>query len=280
MKPRYILNMMIVLLFVAVIGCNKSDYDKVEITTPYGKIKVLLYDDTPLHKANFLRLAESGSYDSLLFHRVIEGFMIQGGDPESRNAPRSKVLGSSEIGAPIDAEIVYPKHFHKRGALAAARKADKINPEKKSSGSQFYIVQGTVYTEDQLGELEMIHNNALKSNIFYQIQSEYKDSLQYYQDNGMRIELANLQMQIMQRVELMAEEQGLFAFSDEARQAYQTIGGAPRLDAEYTVFGEVIDGFDVIDSIAAQPVDPTFYNMQQTNRPLQNIWMTMKVIKN
>ena len=96
----------------------------------------------------------------------------------------------------------------------------------------------------------------------------------------MRIELADLQMQIMQRVEQMAEEQGLFAFSDEARQAYQTIGGAPRLDAEYTVFGEVIEGFDVIDSIAAQPVDPTFYNMQQTNRPLQNIWMTMKVIKN
>ncbi|MBP5365480.1 MAG: peptidylprolyl isomerase [Bacteroidales bacterium] len=279
MASRYIKIALAACAVAIATACNSSDYNKVEINTPYGKMKVLLYDDTPLHKANFLRLAENGDYDSLLFHRVIEGFMIQGGDPESRYAPMSKMLGSSEIGSPIDAEIVYPQHFHKRGALAAARKADRINPLKMSSGSQFYIVQGTVFTDEQLDELETIHNNAIKSNIFYQIQSEYKDSLQYYQDNGMSMELAELQMNIMGRVSQMAEEQGLFSFSPEAREAYTTIGGAPRLDAEYTVFGEVIEGLDVIDSIAAQPVDQTYYNMQQTNRPLNNIWMTMKVIK-
>lgn len=268
----------VLLVIITLTSCGKSSYNKVEISTPYGKMTVLLYDETPTHKANFIDLVQKGRYDSLLFHRVIADFMIQGGDPTSRNAPHDKVLGSNEIGSPLKAEIIYPKYFHKRGALAAARKSDKINPNKNSSGSQFYIVQGTTYTDEQLDELEMIHNNAIRSNIFYQIQSEYKDSLQYYQDNGMSMELSDLQMKIMGRVSQMAEEQGLFEYPAEVREIYRTVGGAPRLDGDYTVFGEVIEGLEVIDSIAAQPVDKVYRNMQQTNRPYENIWMTMNLI--
>lgn len=272
-------SLLYVLMITLLVGCTSATDSKyVEIQTRFGTMKVLLYDDTPLHKANFLALARSGDYDSLLFHRVVKGFMIQGGDPLSRNAPKNRSLGSGEIGEPIEAEIHYPSHFHKRGALAAARKADKINPQKLSSGSQFYIVQGDICTDEQLDEIETLRNNAIRSNIFYQIDSYYHDSLQYYQDKGMSIELAELQMKIMERVTQMAEEDGLFSFPEEVREVYRTIGGVPRLDGEYTVFGEVVDGFEVIDSIAAQPVDEVYHNMTRTDRPLTDIKMSIKVL--
>lgn len=254
-------------------SCAGKNNRKVEISTPYGTMIVRLYDDTPHHRDNFLRLAESGQYDSLLFHRVIEGFMIQGGDPESRYATHDTKLGSNEIGEKIEAEITFPQHYHKRGALAAARQADNANPERLSSGSQFYIVQGCVYPSSTLDEIEQINNKTLKNKIFYEIQPFYVDSLKYYQEQGMFVELSELQLRVMMRVEELANERGLFSFPDSIRNAYTTTGGAPSLDGNYTVFGELIEGFAVLDSIAAQEV------RVPGNRPVKDIRMSMRVIE-
>ena len=173
------------------------------IATSEGNITVRLYDETPLHRDNFVKLSKDGYYNGVIFHRVIKNFMIQGGDPESRNPKPDGVYGSGGPDYKIDAEIK-PQFFHKKGALSAARQGDQVNPEKKSSGSQFYIVQGTVYTLESLKNLEQ----------------------QKQQVNPG------------------------FKFSDEALKAYTTIGGTPHLDGDYTVYGEVTDGLDVVDKIA------------------------------
>lgn len=190
------------------------------IETSFGNMKVLLYEDTPLHRENFIKLVKNGFYDGLLFHRVINGFMIQGGDPTSRNAAPGTMLGDGTPGYTIPAEF-NPKHFHKKGALAAARQGDNVNPMKESSGSQFYIVQGKVYNEA-----------------------------------------------IMQKMAAQMNK----TFSAEQIKAYGTIGGSPWLDNDYTVFGEVVEGFDVIDKIAAVKCDPA-------NRPVDDVKMTIKIIE-
>lgn len=272
MKIRLLLYLMASFVFMA--SCSKGGFEKVShvvISTPYGDMKVLLYDDTPIHKENFLRLVSEGKYDSLLFHRVIRDFMIQGGDPNSLNAGRDVELGGGEYGSPIDAEISYPKHIHKRGALAAARKPDSVNPDKKSSGSQFYIVHGEPYTPSMLDEVEAKKNTKIKNEIFYRIKAHYEDSLLYYQQNGMAEDLMRLQLHVMQKVNEIAEEEGLFVFPDDVRETYMTIGGTPHLDGEYTVFGEVVEGFDVLDSIAEVAVD-------MRNRPSTDIKMSIKII--
>lgn len=259
--------------FVVFVSCGKQNDNMVEISTPYGTMRAVLYDDTPIHKKNFLRLVEAGEYDSLLFHRVIRGFMIQGGDPKSRHADRDIKLGVSEIGEPIPSEIVYPKYFHKRGALAAARKPDSVNPEKMSSGSQFYIVQGAVYDSVALDNVELEFNNVMRRDVFYEVQPYYQDSLIYYQEHGMAIELSELQLRIMAKVQELAEQKGLFKFTPEVREVYQTVGGTPQLDGKYTVFGEVVDGFEVLDSIAETMTE------RPSDRPIEDIWMTIKVVE-
>lgn len=259
--------------FVVFVSCGKQNDNMVEISTPYGTMRAVLYDDTPIHKKNFLRLVEAGEYDSLLFHRVIRGFMIQGGDPNSRHADRNTKLGVSEIGEPIPSEIIYPKYFHKRGALAAARKPDSVNPEKMSSGSQFYIVQGAVYDSVALDNVELEFNNVMRRDVFYEVQPYYQDSLIYYQEHGMAIELSELQLRIMAKVQELAEQKGLFKFTPEVREVYQTVGGTPQLDGKYTVFGEVVEGFEVLDSIAETMTE------RPSDRPIEDIWMTIKVVE-
>lgn len=272
MKNILTISVYCITILMILCSCTKGiDADYVTITTQYGQMKIMLYDDTPNHKQNFLRLAQEGKLDSLLFHRVIPNFMIQGGDPNSLHASKGTILGSGEIGQPLDAEI-RPHHIHKRGALAAARQPDKVNPEKKSSGSQFYIVQGKVYTLAELDTIEYKRNLRMKNEIFYKIQPFYADSLQYYQANGMSEELMNLQQNIMIKVQEMAEDKGLFTIPSEARQIYTTEGGVPHLDGDYTVFGEVVDGLDVIDRIASLPTDIR-------NRPINNIPMIVKIAK-
>ncbi|MBO7540758.1 MAG: peptidylprolyl isomerase [Bacteroidales bacterium] len=197
---------------------NKKSY--VLLQTDYGNMKILLYEETPLHRENFIKLVKSGFYDGLLFHRVINGFMIQGGDPESRNAQSGAMLGNGGPGYTIPAEFV-PKYFHKKGVIAAAREGDNVNPMKESSGSQFYIVQGRIYNEA-----------------------------------------------IMQKIAAQMNK----TFSAEQIKAYGTIGGSPWLDNDYTVFGEVVEGLDVIDKIAAVKCGPN-------DRPVEDVKMTMKIIE-
>lgn len=226
-------------LFVAIFafGCSNKVADKniatepkeeetkekttmVIISTDLGEMKAVLYNETPLHKENFIKLTKEGYFDGCLFHRVIDGFMIQGGDPDSKTAKPSQMLGQGGPGYTIPAEFKQ-ELIHKKGALAAARMADQVNPQKASSGSQFYIAQGKSYTEN---ELNMLSSRMGK------------------------------------------------AFNKQQMEAYTTVGGVPFLDYEYTVFGEVVEGLEVIDKIAAVEKD-------RRDRPVQDIKMTIKVVE-
>lgn len=196
---------------------RKDRKKDVELITNYGNIVIRLSDSTPLHRDNFLSLVKAGYYDSVLFHRVISRFMIQSGDPDSKQAPAGTPLGEGGPGYTVPAEF-RASLFHKKGVIAAARESDNVNPQKASSGSQFYIVQGKLFTDPGL------------------------DSLETYRLKGRKIPLSQ-------------------------REIYKTIGGTPHLDQNYTVFGEVIKGLEVIDTIAAVPTSKG----ADRDRPLQDV---------
>lgn len=220
----------------------------VDIKTTLGDIRILLYGETPKHRDNFLKLVNEKFYEGTLFHRVINKFMIQAGDPDSKGAPAGKMLGSGGPGYQIDAEIVYPALFHKRGALAAARQGDQVNPEKKSSGSQFYIVTGEVYKAEQLKQMENQLGMKQKQAIFNNLASQYRDSIMDMRRNRDQAGLQALQDKLIKITEAEAAKNPA-KFTDAQIQAYSTIGGTPHLDNDYTVFGEVVSGMDVVAAI-------------------------------
>lgn len=223
---------------------------RVKVETSVGTFTVLLYGDTPKHRDNFLRLVRDHYYDGTLFHRVIKNFMVQAGDPDSRNAAPGAHLGAGGPEYKIDAEIVFPKHFHKRGALAAARQGDQVNPEKKSSGSQFYIVTGARLSEPEVAQYEQHLRNSAMQSAFNRMATEHRDQIIAMQRAGDRQGLQALQDTLINRAQAFAEANPR-PVTDEMRAAYTTIGGAPHLDGDYTVFGEVIDGMDTIERIEA-----------------------------
>lgn len=227
----------------------------VTITTTMGPIKVLLYGDTPKHRDNFVKLAKEGYYDGTLFHRVINEFMVQAGDPDSKGAPAGKQLGAGGPGYNLEAEIVYPKHFHKRGALAAARQGDNVNPERKSSGSQFYIVTGKAYSEGQLAQMEKQLQMMQQQQIFNRLANERRDSIMQLRRAGDQAGLQNLQEELIALTETEAAKNPA-AFTDEQKKAYSQVGGTPHLDNQYTVFGEVLEGMDVVEKIEKTPTLP------------------------
>lgn len=246
------------------------------IETIYGNMKIQLYNETPLHRDNFLKLVNEKYYDSLIFHRVIKDFMIQGGDPQSKGAAKGKMLGNGGPGYTIDAEI-RPNLFHKKGALAAAREGDQVNPEKKSSGSQFYIVQGTTFTEDQLHQMEdKINFPKRRELVMNYIEQPENAAIRYRLDSLQRTRnLMALNMAYNEIAESLNEEYNkldLFKYTPEQIQAYTTIGGTPHLDQNYTVFGEVVEGLNVIDSIATVETD-------KNDRPLKDVIIKIKVVK-
>ena len=216
---RPMVRLMAGILFLTTIITMAQAQTKVRIETPYGDMVVKLYDETPKHSDNFIKLVQEGFYDNLLFHRVIENFMIQGGDPDSKGAPAGKMLGMGDVGYTVPAEFVKGL-YHKKGALSAARQGDAVNPAKASSGCQFYIVQGQVYPQEMFA---MFESRGLKLN-------------------------------------------------EEQKQLYGTVGGTPHLDGDYTVFGEVIEGLDIIDKIAAVQTD-------RADRPVEDVWMKMRIEK-
>ena len=192
-----------------ILNIGKQKEQKMKIETTEGDITLKLYDETPLHRDNFIKLVKSKFYDGVLFHRVIDEFMIQGGDPNSKNAKPDTMLGDGDVGHTIPAEFRTPQRYHKRGVLAAAREGDDTNPEKASSGCQFYIVVGKQFTDD---ELDMMEESKTEKH------GHANDST--------------------------------YKYSDQARADYTTIGGTPHLDGNYTVFGEVLTGMEVVDKIA------------------------------
>lgn len=223
---------------------------KATIQTTAGTMEVTLYDETPMHRDNFIKLAESGFYNDLLFHRVIKNFMIQTGDPESKNAPREKHLGAGGPGYTLPAEILFPKFYHKKGALAAARQSDEVNPQKASSGSQFYIVQGQPMTDQELDQIEQSARYSKEKEIFQQIAETYRPEIIALQKANDTEGLNALRDKIYDETTKKVDNMNVFHFTPEQRATYKSIGGASFLDGNYTVFGEVTEGLDVIDQIA------------------------------
>jgi cyclophilin family peptidyl-prolyl cis-trans isomerase len=246
---------------------TKSSNPVVLIETEYGNIKLILYNETPEHRDNFLKLIEEGFYEDLLFHRVIRNFMIQGGDPNSRTAAAGERLGSGGPDYTLPAEI-HPDLFHKKGALAAARMGDNVNPEKRSSGSQFYIVQGTVFTDSQLQENENRINNMKLQNYYFKFLEEEKEKA-FEKDETVNMDVLSKTAQ--ERAEETSRAGERFVFPDNHKEIYKTLGGTPHLDGSYTVFGEVFEGIEVIDKIADQPTD-------QSSRPIKDIRMKIKIL--
>lgn len=243
---------------------------EVEIKTTMGDIVVRLYNDTPLHRDNFLKLVEDGFYDGLLFHRVIDKFMVQGGDPDSKDARPGEHLGSGNPGYTVAAEIDYPKHYHKYGALAAARTGGPSNPEMRSSGSQFYIVTGDVVNPQMISQLEQMPVMRKRQELFGKYASEYQDSIRAMQAAGDREGLDALQKKLVEKVEA---EVPMEAMPENIKNDYTTIGGTPHLDGQYTVFGEVVKGMDVVEKIQKVETD-------RSDRPLEDVRiLSAKVIK-
>lgn len=236
-------------------GNNMENETKLKIETSAGDIVVKLYNETPRHRDNFIKLAQDGTYEGTLFHRVIKDFMIQAGDPESKNAPKGKMLGAGDMGYTIPAEFVYPKYFHKKGALSAARQGDNVNPEKASSGCQFYIVTGKVYSDSTLLDMERQMNQLRLNNAFQTLVQKNMKTIYKLRREGNQDGLLDLQDSLIAQAEAQVEKEEPFRFTPEQVQAYTTVGGTPHLDGEYTVFGEVLEGMDVVDKIQRVKTD-------------------------
>lgn len=252
------------LTFIILILIQSCAMDKdvlITISTPYGEMKAILYDETPLHKKNFIELSESGKFDSTIFHRVIENFMIQGGDVN--------LVSENEIDYTIPAEF-NDNLFHRKGEIAAARMGDNVNPDKESSGCQFYIVQGKVYKEEEL----TLDINALYGGIRRLLQEEeYSDMRQKFIDAQNNPE--ETQKLAISLSEVCEEKYGIQirkTISDEILKAYTTVGGVPHLDGAYTVFGRIVEGLDVIDKIASVKTGTG-------DKPVEDIPMTFKIKK-
>lgn len=241
------------------------------IETNFGKIKIKLYNDTPLHRDNFVKAVKAGAFDNVLFHRVIKDFMIQGGDistmPDSAKAKRL----SKEFGTDINAEILYPTHFHKKGVIAAAREGDDVNPEKKSSATQFYIVVGKIFNDSSLNLLEKNRYEQLKQSIFKRLQGENSGKIKELYRAGDRQALSSFRDSLISLTEKEAEtEKSKTTFTEEQRKAYKEMGGTPHLDGNYTVFGEVTEGMEVVEKIQALPTDTN-------DKPLSDVRMKIKL---
>ncbi len=236
--------------------------------TSLGNIRIKLYNDTPLHRDNFIKLAKEGTYNGLLFHRVIKEFMIQGGDVTSKDAPINKQLGAGDLGYTVPAEFIYPRYFHKKGALSAARTGDEVNPEKASSASQFFIVTGKVYTDAELNQMEKQKEARLKQTIFNRLQTENKSQIMNLYRNGEKDELTILKDTLIGKAEMETERRkDEVKFTPEQREIYKSKGGVPFLDNEYTVYGEVIEGLDIVEKIENVKTN-------SSDRPLENIVIT------
>ncbi len=230
----------------------------------------VLYDETPLHRDNFLKLAREGYYDGTLFHRVIKDFMVQGGDPDSKGAPAGKQLGTGGPSYTIPAEMNYPKLFHKKGALAAARTGDEVNPERRSSGSQFYIVTGKVYKEGELRQMEQQMQMQQLQQVFNNLCLQHRDEIITLRKNRDQAGLQALQERLEKETYAQGEKMEKVSIPADVKEVYTSLGGTPFLDGQYTVFGEVIEGLDVVDKIQAVATAPG-------DRPKEDITMTVEV---
>ena len=273
---RFLFSIAASLIFAASVFAQNSDKEPmVLIETDHGNIKIKLYNETPQHRDNFLKLAKEGFYDGTLFHRVIKDFMIQGGDPDSKTAAPGQQLGSGGPGYTVPAEI-NTQFAHTKGKLSAARQGDQVNPERRSSGSQFYIVHGRTFSPADLDMMAMRANQQAEITMCHNFLRlpENKEMMDKWNQLAQARDNAGLQTMVSEIIPKAEATQGKLQkmeYTEEQKQAYQSLGGAPHLDGQYTVFGEVVEGLDVIDKIAAVDVN-------QGDRPLQDVKMKMTVL--
>ncbi|AEA21002.1 peptidylprolyl isomerase [Prevotella denticola] len=239
---------------------------RLKIKTTEGDIVIRLYDETPRHRDNFLKLAKNGYFNGTLFHRVIKDFMIQGGDPDSKNAPKGKILGTGGPDYTIPAEFVYPRYFHKRGALSAARTGDEVNPDRESSGSQFYIVWGKIYKPAELKQMERQMAMQQEQEVFNLLAKEHREEIMEFRRNRDQAGLQTLQEQLIEETKKICRQKGKPTFTTEQTEAYTTVGGTPFLDNQYTVFGEVEEGINVVERIQNRKTD-------RNDRPTEDVKM-------
>ena len=237
---------------------------RLKIKTTEGDIVIRLYDETPRHRDNFLKLAKNGYFNGTLFHRVIKDFMIQGGDPDSKNAPKGKILGTGGPDYTIPAEFVYPRYFHKRGALSAARTGDEVNPDRESSGSQFYIVWGKIYKPAELKQMERQMAMQQEQEVFNLLAKEHREEIMEFRRNRDQAGLQTLQDQLIEETKKICRQKGKPTFTTEQTEAYTTVGGTPFLDNQYTVFGEVEEGINVVERIQNRKTD-------RNDRPTEDV---------
>ena len=242
---------------------NMEKRTQVKLETTQGDIVVALYNETPKHRDNFIKLAKEGVYDSTLFHRVIKQFMIQAGDPDSKTANDTASLGSGDVGYTIPAEFV-PKFFHRKGALAAARMGDDVNPNRESSGCQFYIVTGRKFREAQLLDMAAQKNNQRVETIFNELARKHMKEIYKLRKANDNNALMELQDSLEAQAYAMAKEEEPFMFTPEQLAAYSTVGGAPHLDGAYTVFGEVVSGMETVEKIEVTKTG-------RADRPIENV---------
>jgi cyclophilin family peptidyl-prolyl cis-trans isomerase len=244
------------------------------ISTTYGDIRVKLFHQTPLHTKNFVRLAKKGYFNETLFHRVIRNFMIQGGDPDSKTAKPGQLLGDGGPKYTIPFEY-NPLLFHKKGMLAAAREGDDVNPLRASSASQFYIVVGKVFDDAGLDKVEKRINTIQKNNLMWNYiasNAALKERLAGYKKND-TIAYNRQMKQLSLLADSLYKEKKQYVIPEAEREVYKTIGGTPHLDASYSIFGEVVEGMDVVEKISLTATD-------KNDRPLENIVMKVRVLKN
>ncbi|WP_347839627.1 peptidylprolyl isomerase [uncultured Draconibacterium sp.] len=264
----------LIICCICVLGYQSDAQSRiVEIATNYGNMRFSLHDDTPKHRNAFIELAEDGYYDGTLFYRVIEDFLIQGGSKSSRNAPPGKRIGYGDPDKTVDDEIL--KHyFHKKGSLCAPRQPDEINPFKQSDISQFFIVKGSVFTPGALDTMELAVNRPIRKKIIAKYMTpEIRGQLKQLKQEKKVTEFRAIADDIKAKIEAEYNlTPGVLEFSEAQRQAYTTVGGYPELDGSYTIFGECIAGFDVIDKIAALKTD-------SNNRPYNDVKIKVRVIQ-
>lgn len=256
------------MLLILVAGCAQKekplDPEKpvyVTIKTSMGDVTVVLYDDTPLHKDNFIKLCQENIYDGVLFHRIVKDFVVQGGDPTSKEREEGVRYGSNSGGYTVPAEIL-PHYFNKRGVLLDAKKGDDVNPERASAGTQFCFMQGKVMTDEELDAAEIRINDIRRNWLYHKLKKELCEA-----DPAMESEA--LEAEISVKLMDTLEELGPYVIPETQREVYRTIGGAPHLDGSVTIFGEVVEGFDIVEKMSLVETE----GAENFNWPKEPVWV-------
>lgn len=260
---RHLFSLLLVLFTLASCADKPLDPSKpvyVTVKTTMGDVTVMLYDDTPLHRDNFIKLCQSGEYEGMLFHRIIKDFVVQGGDPTSKAHEPGVLYGDGDGGYTVPAEIL-PNHFNKRGALIDAKESDDVNIERASAGTQFCFVQGKKHTDAELDEKEARINQIRRNWLYYKFLDRLKKEDPSLATDLMETELTNRAL-IM--VEDTLAELGPYVIPAEHREVYKTVGGVPHLDSSVTIFGEVVDGFEIVEKMSLVKTD-------KNDRPLRDV---------